>query len=379
MQESAKILKFHNVKRLINISDTHFGVRSNSIEWMEIQRDYFLNFLIPKLKSNYREGDALIHTGDVFDSRQSLNLRVMNMVMEIFEEISNIMPVFIICGNHDIYHKKSNTVNSIKIFKWLDNVHIYEDDVILEFQEGKTRALLMPWKDTKELEQMTIDNNSADYMYCHTDVMGLKFNSFVKVSHGNTAQSFNKFKRVYSGHIHFAQKQKNIRMVGSPYQMTRSDIGNPKKVCILDFDTDTEEFWENDYSPKFLKIKLESLIDMTLERAKHIIENNFVDILVSPAMIESFPFSALLDLFNEVNYRKLDYVITAFGDNDGNINEEHEFDESNLSLPKLIDIHCESTPYNERVTKKLKEICLEYYEKAIDNINGNNYTEEYEN
>ena len=40
-------------KRIWMISDTHFGVRSNSREWMDIIEDYFFNYLIPLLKNDY--------------------------------------------------------------------------------------------------------------------------------------------------------------------------------------------------------------------------------------------------------------------------------------------------------------------------------------
>src|SRR5574343_417982 len=93
---------FSNMHRTFLISDTHFGVRNSSNEWMEIQKEYFYNFLIPLLKKESKKGDILIHCGDVFDSRQSINLFVMNFALEIFEELAKILPVIILLGNHDI-------------------------------------------------------------------------------------------------------------------------------------------------------------------------------------------------------------------------------------------------------------------------------------
>ena len=65
-------------KRVFLISDTHFGIRSNSREWMDIIESYFYDFFIPLLKKEGRPGDIIVHCGDTFDSRQSLNLYILN-------------------------------------------------------------------------------------------------------------------------------------------------------------------------------------------------------------------------------------------------------------------------------------------------------------
>lgn len=369
VENIAPVEKHHKIKRFINISDTHFGVRSNSVEWMEIHRDYFFNWFIPLLKKNYKEGDALIHTGDVFDSRQSLNLKVMNMGLEIFKAISEIMPIYVICGNHDIYHKKSNEVNSLKPFSYMSNVHVYEEPVVLELNGGKTRALLMPWRDTKEQEQACIDSNNADYLFCHTDIRGLKFNSFVEVEEGNGTDSFDKFKRVYSGHIHYAQINKNIRMVGCPYPLTRSDIGNVKHVWYIDFKTDEEHGIPNDYSPQFMRMKLENVLEMRYGDVKKLVENNFVDILVHSSWATNFPFNTFLDAFADVHYRKLNYIITTMGDSDEIDLEDGAIYEKEVDLPTLIDMYIDNLSYKDGTKQKLKEVSRKLYYKSVRSDN----------
>lgn len=360
----AKTEKYPDIKRFFIISDTHFGVRSNSIEWMEIQKDYFKSWFIPHIKKMYKPGDALIHCGDVFDSRQSMNLKVMNMAMEIFEEISKIMPVFMICGNHDIYYKTSNSVNSIKMFNWLPNVHVYEEPVLLEINNGISTALLMPWQDSHDDESQIIQNNEADYLFCHTDFRGVKFNARVDVEDGNEIESVNQFKRVYSGHIHYAQKNQNIRMVGCPYPLTRSDNGNVKHFWILNFENDTEEGTVNNHSPKFVKIKLEKALETTYEDMKLYVDNNFVDILVNSSWAAHFPFSSFLEAFANIKYRKLNYIITSIGSDD---ETDGDYDENSeeVDLPTLIDLHIEGLSYSELIKQKLKEVSRALYQKSL--------------
>jgi hypothetical protein len=44
--------------RIFLLSDVHFGVRNNSIEWLENQLDFFYNFYIPYLKNNVQKNDV---------------------------------------------------------------------------------------------------------------------------------------------------------------------------------------------------------------------------------------------------------------------------------------------------------------------------------
>ena len=68
-----------NARRVFFLGDTHFGVRNSSNEWIDIMRDYFYDWFIPTVKKNYQPGDILIHLGDVYDSRQSINIKVLNL------------------------------------------------------------------------------------------------------------------------------------------------------------------------------------------------------------------------------------------------------------------------------------------------------------
>jgi calcineurin-like phosphoesterase family protein len=60
------------------LGDLHFGVRANSIEWLDIQKDFFEEVFIPTLKKHVQPGDVLVQVGDTFDNRQSINIKVLN-------------------------------------------------------------------------------------------------------------------------------------------------------------------------------------------------------------------------------------------------------------------------------------------------------------
>ena len=348
-----------NGKRIWLISDTHLGVRSNSREWMESIEGYFYDFLIPTIQENYRPGDILVHCGDIFESRQSINLYVLNKALEIFERLSSILPVYMICGNHDIFMKYTNEINSLKVFKNFKNIHVYEEPI--EAMIGNTQVVFMPWRDTHEQEAEVLMEMNGEILFCHTDVRGFSFNRIQKIEGGNDIETFGKFRRVYSGHIHFAQKYKNVRMLGSPYELTRSDIGNQKNVWLLDLETDTETNFENTYSPKFIKMKLERVMELTINELQEIFKNNYVDILVDASWSMKFPFSQFTEKFT--GYRKINYVITASDevDENGDYVDTHS---EEINLLQLISEHIEGLPYGEGVKEKLMSVSSRIYNEA---------------
>ena len=355
-----------DAKRIWLISDTHLGVRTNSREWMDTIEDYFMNHFIPTLKREYQPGDVLIHCGDVFDSRQSINLYVLNKGMSIFEEITKIMPVYMIIGNHDIFMKYSNEINSLKVFKHMSDIHIYEKPTVVQL--GPRKALFMPWVDSPEefAEIVTDPAYHAEIMFCHTDIKGMSFNKFVKIEEGSDPDRFAHFHRVYSGHIHYAQKYKNVRMLGCPYELTRSDSGNTKSIWRLDLESDEEVSFPNNHSPKFVKFKLDWVLEQPIGKLQALFENNYVDVMVTPQWSLKFPFGIFADKFT--GYRKINPIITSGDDDvtteDGEIIDAYE----EINLSRLIDKHIESLPYSENIKQSLKNVSSRLYHETLKEL-----------
>jgi DNA repair exonuclease SbcCD nuclease subunit len=293
-------------KRAWIISDTHLGVRNSSNEWIEIMRDYFNDWFIPLVKKNWKPGDVLLHLGDVYDSRQSINIKVLNLGVGIFESLSEIFPdgIYVIAGNHDLWGKNSNEINSLKSLKWIPNVTIFEEPETLVL--GPKKFLMMPWRKDHATEEEFLDSSSPhDYLCCHADIRGLKFNRYVTVDEGADSKKFSKFGTVYSGHIHYSQTVNNIKMVGSPYELTRSDMGNPKGVILLDILTGEEQKFTNDFSPKFKKLLFDQILEMTMEQLEIEFKNNFIDVMIDPKMALRAPLNVISD--NITSQKKLSF------------------------------------------------------------------------
>lgn len=218
--------------KVFMITDTHFGIYLNNLDkWQNMMQLTFYDFVIPYLKENVEEGDILIHLGDLFDNRTSIPIITLNKVEKILKEISSILPIHIMVGNHDLFNKGSNEVNSVRLFSYIsENISVYENTTTLNINGHK--LVLMPWIE-KRLDMIkSIKENPGDYLFCHSDLNGCKMH-LNSIAHRNPdkieVEQFKGYKKAFSGHIHIRQTNANFEFIGSLYQMDRNDTGEIKR------------------------------------------------------------------------------------------------------------------------------------------------------
>ena len=350
-------------KRAIIISDTHLGARSNSVEWLEIMKDWFYSDFIPKVKEIYQPGDILIHCGDVFDNRQSVNLLVLHEGIRLFEELSSIFEsgVYVIAGNHDVMRKTTNEVSSLDCLKYIPRVHIIKEPMIAKI--GSTSSLFMPWRTNEEEETKCIKDNEVQnlhYLFCHTNIRNLRFDNSRNVEEGLNIDDLISFRRVYSGHIHWGQHRGNVTMVGNPYQMTRSDAGNKKGWYVLDFESGQETFHENLHSPKFIRVYLNKRVNQTISELKAECQNNRVDLYVPSEFLIKYQITPIIDILSTVT-KKLDVI--PFEDDSINFVEFNEEIEESFNIYSLCEKYVKrmsslDESYKERVISKISTLYL---------------------
>lgn len=248
------------MSKIFLIGDTHIGLGyPNSVDkWFKVHQEYFSDFLIPLLKRKVKQGDIIVHLGDLFDNRNIIPINLLNYGMDIVEEISKIAPLHIIIGNHDLWSKSASEINSVRPFRYIPNVKIYSSTEILEYNGLK--ILMMPFFE-KRLDQIKVidENKNCDYLFCHSDLNGCKMH-LTSVAHKNADKidisDFKSFSKVKSGHIHLVQSNDHFTFVGSIFQMDRNDIGDQKGIFVIDTNDGTEQFFPNKVSPIFRKFRV---------------------------------------------------------------------------------------------------------------------------
>jgi DNA repair exonuclease SbcCD nuclease subunit len=355
-------LQIENIgyNKIFLLSDLHFGVRANSIEWLENHLSFFHNFFIPLINEKKEDGDVLFILGDWFDNRQLLDINVMNKSIDLIFLLSDILPVYFMTGNHDIYRKHETDVNSLAAFRFIPNVHIFESPTIIS--NGSNKILILPWVGDGEKEELYARSNDSDYIFAHTDIAGFRYDNGMNIKNGSKLQRLPGVKKLFSGHIHKRQEHKGSIYIGSPYSTKRSDIGNKKGVYIFNPENDSTEFVPNNFSPIFQRINLEDLMEMTLEKSHKMLENNYTDIIVPDKYIQLFNLTKFIDLLDGCNYKRIETRSenNKLEETFGEILEGEEIKD----IITLLENNIELMEQNMEMIIKLKILNREYYDRA---------------
>jgi hypothetical protein len=123
--------------------------------------------------------------------------------------------------------------------------HIYENPTTLEF-DG-LRIAMLPWVNKENTEEFMkyIQNVNAPILMGHLELDGYEVLRGVKHRGGMSPDMFKRFEKVLSGHFHCKQSQGNIHYLGTQYEITFSDHGEPKGFHVLDTETREIEYVEN--------------------------------------------------------------------------------------------------------------------------------------
>jgi hypothetical protein len=333
---------------------------------MDIHKEYFNNFFIPLLKKEANpETDVLFILGDVFDNRQSINVLTQNFALDIIKELSLILPLYGLLGNHDVYYKNNNLVHSLKVIEPYF-VKIFESPEILnENIVNDKRILVMPWAgesyDKEVINELEIINRFSqtkkiDYVLAHTEIKNSFYNKFQKSEHGLDINLVDKIKyKIISGHIHIRQEDKKYLYLGSPLSFTRGDVDNEKGIYCLDLEKNKTKFYPNDVSPKFIIIGFPQFMNMQYEDFIKLINKNFVDLKIPDSFTNVFPFSKVTELasnaknisFNIVSEEMVDYISIDFS--------PEEISEESFNLFRLLFDYTSKLNFSSEVIENINQ------------------------
>ena len=205
---------------------------------------FFDEVFFPYVKENNIK--TIIHAGDLMDRRKFVNFNILNQIRNNFigKLKDNDIEMHCILGNHDVYYRNTNSVNSAtELFK--DDITIYDAPQIIEF-DGLNIALL-PWvnKENEEESIEFIKTASAPILIGHLELDGYQVMRGVNYQGGMNSKLFDRYEKVLSGHFHCRQEKGNVYYMGTQYQITFADLNETKGFHVLDTDTREIEFIEN--------------------------------------------------------------------------------------------------------------------------------------
>lgn len=225
--------------KLAIISDTHCGIRNSSDIFIEYQERFYEEVFFPYLIDN--EIKNIVHLGDYYEHRRFINFKALNSNRKVFLERlrKDGITMDIVPGNHDVYYKNTNGLNSLKelLGHYMNEVNILMDPTVLEYDGLKLG--LVPWI-TQDNEQQINDflvNCKADVIGGHFELNGFDMLRGVPCTHGMSTDNLQRFELVMSGHYHCKSSQGNIHYLGSQMEFFWNDAHDDKFFHVLDTET----------------------------------------------------------------------------------------------------------------------------------------------
>lgn len=339
------------------IADLHFGVKKSDTTFIDSQLRFFRNQFAPELKE--RGIDTIVVCGDVFDTRQSINVATENLVIDLFKRTLADFTIHVIVGNHDIFHTNTTEVNSLKALDLLPNVTVYEHMTELNFDGKKT--LMLPWMvDYGYFDQMVLKH--YDYCFAHLDIVGFDMGGTLSVEGLTMGQIMKKIDHTFTGHYHNRSNRESldgqtVTYVGSPYQITRIDKNCERGYLVLDTDTDEYEWHDNTQSMRFM-----SFTYPDIDRTK--VKGNVVDIHIPYERQNET--KQIYDLIKELDGLYPAYPVNTFNDEPSDSNEEVDLgvDTENFNILSMAKSYISQLDCGQKVTsEELYEAFKELYEQ----------------
>ena len=228
------------------ITDTHYGARKGSKHIHDYFELFYKNVFFPSLEEHGI--DTVIHMGDIFDSRKSIDLQSLEWSKRVIFEPLKKYKVYAIVGNHDCYYKNTNFVNSPELLlKDYPNIKLYSKAT--EIKVDKLKVLMLPWICSENYQETMdkIGKSKSKVAMGHLELNGFTATRGHKMENGMDVNVFDKFEKVFSGHFHTRSNNGKIFYLGNPYEMFWNDVNDTRGFHIFDTDTLTHTPINNPY------------------------------------------------------------------------------------------------------------------------------------
>jgi hypothetical protein len=301
----------------------------------------------------------------------------MNVAIDTMQNIAKECKVFMVIGNHDIYKKSDTDITSLRPMTDIKNVTVIYDQMELEIKDGK-KFLLTSWVGDfkKENKIISDEKNNYDILVFHTELSGMSYDNGRKILNGINMDIVDDDK-IVSGHIHKRQESKKGIYLGSPYHITRSDIGNKKGIYTFTVKDGSivREFTENNYSPEYVLERF-AAIGRNPEDWKDIVSNNYVYIIFTSDELDVVNVNKFISELQEYKPRNIELIEERtkvdVNNTEVSMDENGEVIDLNVSPDATVEEIFEKKVKAFKLTKKdekeVNKINVEYLKRAAEEL-----------
>jgi DNA repair exonuclease SbcCD ATPase subunit len=302
------------VKKIYHISDIHINLFKKHDEYIQVFNNLykFLKNEVRVHRYNIGEG-VIIVTGDILHSKTELSPECIRLTYDLFWNLSLIMPVIIIAGNHDANLSNKNRLDSLtpiigKLdsdshipFFYLKDTGVYRlsnilfgvtsvfDYTLIKASElpdiGCIKVALFHGRvngaitDTGvvlegEIDNSIIeyeeryDNDGCDYEIEENSEIEEDIQPNIKINNKITCSSFDGYDFVLLGDIHkyqYLNKQCSIGYAGSLIQQNHGESSRNHGVLVWDLETGKSELIEIKNKYGYFTVKIRNETDLCLK------------------------------------------------------------------------------------------------------------------
>jgi predicted phosphodiesterase len=285
------------------ITDTHWSARKSSRLFHDYFELFYKNVFFPTLEQYGIT--TVIHMGDAFDSRKSIDFWGLDWTRRVVLEPLSSYDVHMVVGNHDIFLRNSNKINSPELLlKDYKNIKTYSEPT--EIKVGDLGVLLLPWINSENSERSLkmIQKTKCKVVMSHLELNGFSPYKGHIMDSGMDATIFNNFKKVFSGHYHTRSDNGTVYYLGNPYEIYWNDVNDTRGFTI--FDTETlEHFPVNNPYRMFHNIYYEDTPHQTFDIREY--ENKIVRVIVRKKSNQKH-FEKFIDKLYTANVAELKIV-----------------------------------------------------------------------
>ena len=351
------------MKKLVIITDTHFGARNDSQVFSDYFFEFYQNQFFPYIVENSEDICGVMHLGDCLDRRKFINYKTAMDFREKF--IGGLMetwkPCYFIVGNHDIYYKNTLAVNCYNELPMPGSEacwYVYDKPQVISIE--KQDIAIIPWITAENYAETTkVLKSGAQIGMGHLEVRGFEMHSGVVSDHGFEKELFKNFEMVLSGHYHKRSNDGQIYYLGCPYEMTWADCGDPKGFHTFDLETRELEFFPNEYT-MFEKIYYDDTKQDYAEFDITKFDKKYVKVFVENRN-DYYAYDKFLDrLYKEISLHDLK-IVEDFSDLSSDFVHDDIVDgaQDTLSLLDRYVDEIDTILDKERIKTKLKSLYIE--------------------
>ena len=275
------------------LNDTHCGIRNSNEIFLNNAATFYNDVFFPYCKDHGIT--QIIHLGDYYDNRKQISIKALHHnrknFLEPMRDMGMCMDIF--PGNHDVFYKNTNEVNSLKevLGHFMNEINIIMDPKVLEY--GNTRIAMLPWMNSQNYDKSLefVKNCKADILCGHLELEGFELMRGITHKHGMSAEIFSKFELVLTGHFHTRSERDNVVYLGSQLEFFWSDAHDDKYFYVFDTETRVLEKIRNPHTLFEKVFYNDTEIDYNKVNVDHF-DNKFVKVIVvekkDPFMFDKF-------------------------------------------------------------------------------------------